>query len=119
MVTRINDGGIVFNDGTSMWTAARNGIGDGQSWQNVTGSRRTNTNYQNTTGKPIMVNVGATGGWGASFLVDQGWGWLVAASHSIPGNDFYGASQYQFSVIVPNGALYRLDGVVAGWYELR
>lgn len=33
------------------------GIGVGQTWQDVTGSRAMNTSYQNTTGKPIGVTI--------------------------------------------------------------
>jgi hypothetical protein len=32
-------------------------LGWGQTWQNVSGSRTINTSYQNTTSRPIQVNV--------------------------------------------------------------
>ena len=35
------------------------GIGDGQTWQDLIGSRSAGTTYQNTSGKPIMVAVTA------------------------------------------------------------
>lgn len=37
---------------------ALDGFGVGQAWVNVTSSRAPSTPYQNTTGKPILVNVG-------------------------------------------------------------
>jgi len=36
-------------------------IGVGQTWQDVTGSRAQNTNYTNTTGKPIFVSIALVG----------------------------------------------------------
>jgi len=37
---------------------AMSSLGYGQTWQSVTGSRTSNTTYYNTTGRPILVNIG-------------------------------------------------------------
>jgi len=43
--------------GTNTGDQALSEIGVGQTWQDVTGSRAQNTNYTNTTGKPIFVSI--------------------------------------------------------------
>jgi len=51
-------GNLLTSNGTTWTSAAPAGaIGDGQTWQNLTGSRVAGTTYTNSTGKPIMVNV--------------------------------------------------------------
>lgn len=42
-------------------TTALNALGAGQTWLDVTASRAFDTTYINTTGRPIMVNVGTVG----------------------------------------------------------
>lgn len=55
-------GNVLTSDGTE-WkssAAAVSGLGEGQSWQNLTGSRALATSYQNTTGRSIAVVVSFT-----------------------------------------------------------
>jgi hypothetical protein len=73
------------------------GIGIGQTWQNVKASRTSFTIYQNTTGKPIMVQISAE----PSIVVDVG-----TTSDSLM-SIIFGSSVSQASFIVPDGYYYR------------
>ena len=91
-------------------------IGVGQTWQNLTASRAVNTDYTNTTGRPIqlMVNcvIGATGTYFR--LLINGTQYIDYTS---------GGAQWisTMSCIIPNGATYRVNSnsSVAGWGEPR
>lgn len=126
-------GNLLTSDGTE-WksTAAPNtGIGNGQTWQNLTSTRAVNTNYTNSTGKPIMVvvslsstNGGGTGGaTTATALVG---GVNVAYGLNSDSSGFY-QTPISLSFIVPTGAVYRINttadaGTSVGvslWSELR
>lgn len=89
-------------------------IGEGQSWQDVTGSRSAGASYQNTTGKPIQVairlNVGPAG---AVQVSSDNSNWVTIG---VSNTDAFA----NVSFIVPNNHYYRLTGVTAGtWSELR
>jgi hypothetical protein len=94
------------------------GVGFGQTWQNVTNSRVRNTNYTNTTGSPIQVNVSflVNNGYIASLLVDNVVvGRIDTAGYEvvIPG---------VISAVVPPGSTYRAStdfGSIDNWAELR
>lgn len=89
------------------------GIGTGQTWQNVGGSRSLNTTYYNTTGKPILVCVNvAQNGSTPGVVVD---GQAVCQSTTVNGYSNVQAS----TAIVPNGSSYYAYGGVSSWYELR
>jgi hypothetical protein len=92
-----------------------NAVGVGQTWQNVSSSRTTNTVYTNTTGRPIMVVLFADGvgdvpiyihpsGGGSEFVIDR------------VSNE--GASN---SIIVPAGDGYEIRGTISTlqWSELK
>ena len=88
-----------------------NEIGVGQTWQDVSGSRVQNTNYTNSTGKPIMVSIITdTGSAGVGALLVDGVGVGSESASGLASNQF----------IVPNGSVYRINnsGVIA-WSELR
>lgn len=100
-----------------------NGLGVGQTWQNVLGSRSLGTSYQNTTGKPIMVNVMTSVGGS----VDDGVRLELSTNNStwvtvgMRGDD---NSRDTFSAIVPKQHYYRARQVsgsvtIHGWAELR
>ena len=72
------------------------GLGYGQSWQNVTGSRSVGATYTNNTGKPIMVLV-------------TGKGKLGVTLNGIHSPDYPYAQKLSF--IVPPGGTYRYTGV--------
>lgn len=84
------------------------GVGIGQTWQDVTGNRVAGTIYTNTTGKPIQVFITA--------LVN------ITNTYTILGTSFTisrGTGQEAvFSNIVPNGATYSASAFT-DWLELR
>lgn len=99
-------------------------LGVGQSWQNVTSSRTLNTNYTNTTGKPIFVSYRGGGATEApavaSILIN---GVVISAvwyyNPSALG-DSHGA---EIQSVIPPSAVYRVEqtnSTVKGtWLELR
>ena len=93
--------------------AYSNDIGWGQTWQNVSGSRAQATNYTNSTGKPIMVNIYTAVAGGSGTVTVGG---AVAAYNA---GTIYAYNQ--FSVIVPNGFTYSCNSLTTGfvWTELR
>ena len=95
-----------------------NGLGVGQTWQDVSGSRVGSTVYQNTTGKPIMVSI-------FTFTT------IVKRIEVSPDNVTFlsvggirnsGSNDYgQATLIVPPDHYYKWGGYVGGntWSELR
>ena len=89
-------------------------IGVGQTWQDVSGSRSGAVSYQNTTGKPILVNAmyqGTSGDWQVS--TDNAT-WVKVGTRD-------GSSWQNVSFIVPATHYYRLNIVrtIEFWSELR
>ena len=98
--------GLTFNNSS---TSTVGGLGDGQTWQNVSGSRVAGTTYTNSTGKPIQIAIQA----GPS-----------AATVTISGVtfSFSAATSYDMIyLIVPNSATYVYTSASAAtvWNELR
>ena len=105
-------------------------IGVGQSWTDVTSSRAKDTEYQNTTGKPIMISVTFTTAFTAigqiSVSSSSGSGFVVIASAD--GGDYYTGTaqtshQTNISLIIPNNIYYKLTGnnttlALVAWAEL-
>ena len=92
--------------------APDNSIGVGQTWQNVVASRAANTTYQNTTGKPIMVNCRSSATTSA----------FRVSSDNITFVDAVGGGEASKSAIVPNNIYYRLyndNNNLQDWAELR
>jgi hypothetical protein len=109
-VSPSTSGNILTSDGTSWTSAANNGIGVGQTWQDVTASRASGTTYTNSTGKPIMVNIGETTNGSATLTV----GGVQVAQSTITGGDA------TMSAIVPDGTTYVATfGGLNFWAELR
>jgi hypothetical protein len=89
------------------------GVGQGQTWQDVSASRANNTQYQNTTGKPIMVSavggsvsgsttiVGYVGTASANLEVTRGNGWYAQ-----PSVIFIVPDQHYYKVNAGNGLVY-------------
>jgi hypothetical protein len=92
------------------------GIGVGQTWQNVLGSRSAGTTYTNSTGKPIYVLITCiTGGSNVNGTVN---GFTFRAGEGA-GAYFNASTIY---LIVPNGSTYSISSFGAGsqsWLELR
>lgn len=109
-----------------VWESAANqGIGVGQTWTDVTGSRALSTTYTNSTGKPIEISVGGySNGAGGGYIYCT-----FNGSVTVPFGSWYSAGgSYPFlgTVIVPVSATYLVAfAVTAGsptynfWYELR
>jgi hypothetical protein len=120
-------GSIYINDAyfrsVGKWASQLGGgIGDGQSWYNLSGSRAAFTNYGNYTGKAIMVNVSidsASGGSLVGYMYVNG----VQVGSYNNYNQRYNNSGY-FSAIVPNGGYYSVslwgsNSTIPTWSELR
>lgn len=96
---------------------ARGVLGAGQTWWNVTGSRAGGTIYTNSTGKPIMVCVIASGSNAGLEITIGGmavWRQFAAVVS--------GSIEQGVNVIVPDGATYSvqiLSGSLYRWTELR
>ena len=100
----IDIAGLAAN--ASALEARPRGLGDGQSWQNVTASRVSGTVYTNTTGRPIQVQASITTG-----AVTATCGGVAVAT-----------SAYHASFVVPAGATYSVifgSPVNPVWSELR
>jgi hypothetical protein len=107
-------GNVLTSDGTT-WVSGTAGIGSGQTWQAVTGSRAIGTTYTNSTGKPIQVNVNITLGTfsSASFQVN---GLSVFTSS----NQLERTLNTTLTSIIPIGATYSVtSGSLNYWVELR
>lgn len=106
-------------DGTNyqLLSAAANGIGYGQTWQDVKANRVSGTTYYNTTGKPIVVSVIVTLGntTGTLSLVIDG---ILVQSYT---NTIENAANYTVSGIVPPGGSYVVtsSNVFGVFAELR
>lgn len=92
-------------------------LGNGQTWQNMTGSRSAATTYYNTTSRPISVCVTSNAATTIDFILTVGG--VQADRHA-----YASASNGVISVrgIVPPGASYALtanSGTVNHWSELR
>jgi hypothetical protein len=97
-------------------------IGVGQTWQNVSSSRLAATNYTNTTGRPIVVNICVQVSDTADtteIVVDSV---TVARCATISVAAANNREQMTMTAIVPDGAVYRLTSNGAQrliWVELR
>ena len=106
------NGNVLTSNGTT-WTstAPTGGLGIGQSWSNP--SRAVNTDYTNSTGKPIQVivslvsqnNAGTGAVTSASALVG---GVQIAFGQNSDSSGFYTAP-ITFSFIVPASSIYRVN----------
>ena len=110
---------------------APQGLGQGQTWQNVTGSRVQGTVYQNTTGKPIEVAVSmymvtnSDESWSLDVSADNAT-WIVAGKHWLDHvTSGVTGSGGQVCAVVPNNHFYRFTNskpaaaTPANWSELR
>ena len=123
-----SSGNILTSNG-SAWTSAAapsTGIGNGQSWSNVHASRAANTNYTNSTGKPISIICHARTGQsnGAKLILNGVDPANSTGSGIVATNDNAGGGISFLSAIIPNGHTYRLDLTgpsfqMKAWMELR
>ena len=111
------------NGGTGQTTAATAGaalgaIGVGQTWQNLTGSRVLATTYTNSTGRPIMINVGLNTTTANTALLTIGSLTLAGSSYGVA------ATNCTFVTgIIPSGSTYSVTNTgsasINQWLELR
>jgi hypothetical protein len=122
-------GNVLKSDGTT-WTSGtvNAGIGDGQTWTNVVGSRAYGTTYTNLTGRPIYVSVTGVStvadGGGIQFYING----ALVAQQGATFNDSI-ASFHNITMIIPNDSTYSANAIPGGggnggsslqqWYELR
>lgn len=94
-----------------------NAIGVGQTWQDVKASRTVGVSYQNTTGRPIYVNIQNNNSIdGESVQVSaNGSSWVTLALIDAD------SDTTNISFVVPTGHYYRItgSGTVNYWSELR
>lgn len=94
-------------------------LGQGQTWQDLTASRAFSTNYTNSTGRTIYVQIAAlgTGGTGGGFTV------LIDGVEAAYSNQAYtNNARVVAGIAVPPGAVYRANPTAAAllkWMELR
>jgi len=95
-------------------TSAANAIGVGQSWQDVSASRVSGTDYTNSTGRPIFISVRLERDDGTLELYVDGL--LIGRTGNTSGPVYY-----TLTAIVPAGSVYRAEksGNTLYWYELR
>ena len=117
---------VLTHDGTDFdWAAVSSGgfLGDGQTWQDVSGSRVSGTYYTNSTGKPIQIfaiygNVG-TGADIKFYYTPDGGSELAGAG--LYTNSSSGRQSMTFTI--PDGDQYKILGTGGEteqqWWELR
>lgn len=93
---------------------APNLFGQGQTWQDVTGSRASGVAYTNSTGRPIQVtvNVNDSGGGAWNFVLN---------GTTLSWNDMGGSTDFA-SFVIPDGNTYQVNRgqhTIAKWMELR
>ena len=99
-------GNVLTSNGSAWVSSAGVGIGVGQTWQNVTGSRAGGVTYTNSTGKPIEVVIKIGG---------------LAEISPVVGGVTVGPFYVSASFIVPDSTTYiaTLGAALVGWQELR
>ncbi|MDD4995787.1 MAG: hypothetical protein PHW53_04990 [Patescibacteria group bacterium] len=121
IVLQLGDSIILHSNGTN-WVqiAGNNGIGAGQTWQDVTASRAASTTYTNSTGKPIAVSVSMISSTPTVIRYTIGALTFAGSASSATGGDNINSAFF----IVPNGATYSAYNNVGSsgllsWFELR
>lgn len=110
-------GNVLKSDGSawSSTTPPETGVGIGQTWQNMTGSRAFGSSYTNSTSKPIMVAITSTSGSGTTMAATVG-GVLVQT------NGVHASTELNtLTFIVPPSTSYTVASTetLNNWAELR
>ena len=91
-------------------------FGVGQTWQDVSASRSTNTDYTNNTGKPIQLSLNFQLASGSSIS-------LIIGGVTVNAHTYGIGSAGWFYAVVPNNTVYRITTVGSptrfAWTELR
>ena len=95
--------------------AAMSSLGYGQTWQSFTGSKTSGTTYYNTTGKPIIVALGAQGISSSAILTVNG---VVLANQT---NGTMTSFNNSVTGVIPAGAAFVgiFSPTILFWSELR
>lgn len=119
----ITPSGNVIGNITGNAVTATNTIGNGQTWQNLSGSRSISTTYTNSTGKPIQVNIMVSRSGGNDVNMDA---FLYTDAGLTDNQGIYvrdgGNWAISVSAIIPIGGNYSASWNNAGtviWMELR
>jgi hypothetical protein len=115
-------GNILTSNGSAWTSAAPTGFGVGQTWQDVTSSRASNTTYTNSTGKPIVAMVYLTTTYPNSSSATFTVGSFTSTQFGVFSgpNGFTVGGSYQ--MIIPSGSTYKIVYSTSNqffWYELR
>lgn len=109
---------LIYNstsDRFELLFAQDDGLGIGQTWQDVTSSRSVGVTYTNSTGRPIQlaISINPTTATG-TLVVDS-----VTVAEYVNNPDSQSSRNNLFA-IVPNGSTYRISqGSLSNWSELR
>jgi hypothetical protein len=113
-------GNVLRSDGTT-WVSGTisAGVGDGQTWQDVTASRTQTTTYTNDTSKPILVIISNYRVASAGFSNVTVNGVIISKTRNVGTNDVGTTSSITF--IVPVGGTYSISNAttIEHWAELR
>lgn len=113
-----DSGNILTSNGTTWTSALNNAFGPGQTWQDVTGSRATDTTYTNSTSKPIFV-IAQVGNQTNGVQVYINGTLVVRHWYDVNG----GAGQIGYStgefMVPPGGTYYVTAGPLRQWWEYR
>lgn len=94
-------------------------VGVGQTWQDMSGSRTSNTAYQNTTGRPIQISVGWAVSNQAEIKVSSDGTTYVTVTYTAYSSDYHDVA----TIIIPDDHYYKLEGTgtitIGLWAELR
>ncbi len=121
--TTSGNGGVTSVNGSTGAVTIGLGIGDNQTWTDVSSSRAQSTNYTNNTGKPIMVLLRGSNQDSSYLLTATCQGVQIGYDRGGAGGDARRTGIFSF--IVPNGATYSAtytpgaDGTTLKWFELR
>jgi hypothetical protein len=117
LVAPSTSGNLLTSNGTTWTSASPVGLGVGQTWQDVTGSRVSGTTYTNSTGKPIFVSGRTTNFTTSTTITCTVDGVIAFQRTAAPGGS---TENIAFTFIVPNNSVYEVSGRDIGyWAELR
>jgi hypothetical protein len=121
LVAPSTSGNVLTSNGTT-WTsvAPAGGIGVGQSWQNLTGSRSLGTTYTNSTGRPIEIAIAiSAAGKGNNLTITINGVGLLTNQFNWGSGDANNGNFMTF--IIPDGHTYSVSvgNSIQTWAELR
>jgi hypothetical protein len=118
MIAPSTSGNVLMSNGTTWESTTLAAFGVGQSWQNVTGSRSTDTTYTNSTTKPIFV-IAQVGAQTNGIYVYINGTFLIRHWYDVNG----GAGQVGYStaefMVGPGDTYYVSNGPLRQWWEYR